>query len=279
MKRDIYQDVTNQIVQAIENGPEAWARCWKSTMPANGITGRAYNGINVLLLWLAVDRGGYASSDWMTYRQAAGAGGQVKKGEKGTTVVFYKKRTITEKDESGEEVKKDVPVLKAFTVFNREQVEGLPEVEAVEVDRIEEAEAIVKGSGAMFTHGEPAYIPAKEMISMPETGAFETVENFYATTFHELTHWTGSKKRLGRDLSGRFGDASYAAEELIAEIGSAFLCAKAGIQGELRHAGYVQSWLKVLKNDKRAIFNAASHASKAAEYLADLVSEEIREAA
>jgi len=279
MKRDIYQEVTNQIVQAIENGPEAWARCWKSTMPQNGITGRVYNGINVLLLWLAADRGGFGSSDWMTYRQAAAAGGQVKKGERGTTVVFYKKRTITEKDESGEDVKKDVPVLKAFTVFNREQVEGLPEVEAVEVDRKQEAEAFVTGSGAVFIHGEPAYIPSRDVIAMPGIYNFETAENFYATTFHELTHWTGSKKRLNRDLSGRFGCEAYAAEELIAEIGSAFLCAKVGIQGELRHAGYVQNWLKVLKNDKRAVFTAASHASKAAEYLANLASEEIREAA
>jgi len=279
MKRDIYQDVTNQIVQAIENGPEAWARCWKATMPQNGITGRVYNGINVLLLWLAADRGGFGSSDWMTYRQAAAAGGQVKKGERGTTVVFYKKRTITEKDESGEDVKKDVPMLKAFTVFNREQVEGLPEVEAVEVARVEDAEGIMAGSGAVFVGGEPAYVPSKDVIRMPAVYDFQTVEHYYATAFHELTHWTGSKKRLNRDLSGRFGCEAYAAEELIAEIGSAFLCAKVGIQGELRHAGYVQNWLKVLKADKRAVFTAASHASKAAEYLADLASEEIREAA
>jgi len=114
---------------------------------------------------------------------------------------------------------------------------------------------------------------------MPAVYDFQTVEHYYATAFHELTHWTGSKKRLNRDLSGRFGCEAYAAEELIAEIGSAFLCAKVGIQGELRHAGYVQNWLKVLKADKRAVFTAASHASKAAEYLADLASEEIREAA
>jgi len=279
MKRDIYQEVTDQIVEALEAGADAWSKCWKSTMPQNGITGRQYNGINVLLLWMAANRGGFGSSDWMTYRQAAAAGGQVKKGERGTTVVFYKKRTITEKDESGEDVKKDVPVLKAFTVFNREQIEGLPEAEAVEVDRVENGEAIIAGSGAVFLHGEPAYIPSKDVITMPKAAAFDSPQHYYATAFHELTHWTGCKKRMDRNLSGRFGDSSYAAEELIAEIGSAFLCARVGIQGELRHAGYVQNWLKVLKNDKRAVFAAASHASKAAEYLAALASEEIREAA
>jgi len=280
MKRDLHEEVTNRIIEAIEAGTEGWSKCWQSTMPKNGITGRPYNGINVLLLWLAADKAGFQSSDWMTFKQARQAGGMVRKGEKGTTVVFYKSLSVTEKDDSGEEIRKEIPLLRSFTVFNREQIDGLPEAgQGAPVDRMAAADAIIDGSGAVIKHGEPAYHPVADFITLPHIEAFRSADHFYATALHELAHWTGHQKRLNRDLSGRFGNEAYAAEELIAELSSAFLCAQIGIQGELQHKGYIQSWLKVLKNDKRAIFTAASHASKAAEYLAACAANEAREAA
>ena len=276
-KPDLYQTVTDTIIAALEKGPKAFRRCWKSTMPVNASTGRSYSGINVLLLWLAADKAGYTSSEWLTYKQAEAVGAQVRKGEKGTHIVFFKPLKVKKTDDKGKEVERTVPLLRGFVVFNREQIDGLPESEAVE--GIEDLDAFVRQTGAIVKHGEPAYSPGKDVVYLPTIDAFDTVQHYYATAFHELSHWTGHKSRLDRDLKGRFGDESYAAEELIAELSAAFLCAHAHIEGDLRHAGYIKSWLRVLRNDKRAIFTAAKHATAASEYLLDCQSVEQAKAA
>jgi antirestriction protein ArdC len=234
--------------------------------PCNHITSRSYSGVNVMILWSRP----FTSNRWMTYKQAQGIGATVRKGEKGTQIVFASPRKYEDKA-TGEE--KSYFFLKAYYVFNLDQIDGV-EAQPVaapvtEVERHATADAFIRATGAIINHrgNEAYYHPTLDHIAMPVIGAFETPAHYYGTALHELIHWTGAKARLDRTFGKRFGDENYAAEELVAEIGAAYACAHLGIEGTLRHADYVASWLKVLKADKKAIFTAASAASKAADHL------------
>jgi len=284
-RASLYDDVTAKIIAQLEAGSVPWVRPWGKTkggpaapgLPRNAVTGRRYSGVNVLLLWAAAFEGGYAGQGWLTFRQALDAGGNVRKGERGTTVVFADRFTPEAEKERARQTGEDakvVPFLKRFTVFNLDQCEGLtrlaPEpVSAAPVQPIPRAEALIAASGADFRVGgnEAFYMPGLDRIQVPPQSAFYEPINYYRTCLHELTHWTGHKARLDRDQSGRHGSADYAREELVAEMGSAFLCAALGIVPTVRHADYLASWLRVLRDDNRAIFRAASQASKAAEFL------------
>lgn len=272
MKADVYSHITDQIIAALEAGTVPWIRPWScgeaSAMPHNAATERPYSGINVLLCWMA----GYSSNAWLTYKQAQAMGGTVKKGEKGTALVFFKQLTVADKSNPDKTV--NVPMLRQFTVFNAEQCE-MPASDEPEPAEIAEPLSlaitdIACKKSAIVEHGgdRACYIPSADVVKMPHQHQFLTTDHYSATLAHELTHWTGSKKRLDRDLAGRFGSASYAAEELIAEMGAAFLCASLKIKNEtLQHADYIASWIDVLKNDKKAIFTASSYARKAHEFL------------
>jgi antirestriction protein ArdC len=270
---NLYAQVTNTIVTELESGAVPWIRPWRNTapvgtvMPHNAATNRPYSGINIPILWGAALGGGYDCHLWMTYKQALAGGAQVRGGEHGTIVVFTKKLKVGDEDEE-----RLVSMLRTYTVFNVAQIDGLTETEPViltEVERINAVEAFVKATDADIKTGgnQPMYVPSLDYIVMPPAGAFRTVEHFYATELHELAHWTAAEKRLNRDLKNRFGTKAYAAEELVAELTAAFLCAHLGIQGELRHAGYIADWIRLLKEDDRAIFTAASKASQAADFL------------
>ena len=241
--------------------------------------GIPYRGVNVLMLWAAAMEKGYSCPLWLTYKQASELGGQVRKGEKGSLVVYANRITKTATDDKGADVEIEIPFMKGYTVFNAEQIDGLPahfyataEPQNNAIERLDAVERFFAGAKATIKHGgnRAFYSPPLDFVQMPELPTFRDRESYYATLAHEATHWTRHKSRLDRDLGRkRFGDAGYAMEELVAEIGAAFLCADLGITPETRedHAAYVASWLKVLKDDKRAIFTAASHAQKAADYL------------
>jgi antirestriction protein ArdC len=282
---DLYAETTGRIVAALERGVAPWVRPWSTgvdTLPMNAQTGRAYRGINVVLLAMESQRQGYALDRWLTYRQAAELGGQVRCGEQGSTVVFWrlKKLDVTvdsyphpREDEISERV---IPLLRAYTVFNVAQVDGLPsKVHAAAKIAWEpeaRAEELLLMSGAAIHHGGPVacYRPAADDIQLPPRGRFPTAASYYGTALHELTHWTSHPSRCKRELGKRFGSDSYAAEELIAEMGAAFLCAHCRIDGELQHPAYLDHWLKVLRTDKRAIFVAATKAQQAADYVLKL---------
>lgn len=289
MKADVYQKVTDRIVAELEQGVRPWHKPWNAEHAAGRITrplrsnGIPYRGINVLMLWAASVERGYAAPLWLTYKQAQELGGQVRKGEKGSLVVYANKITRTETDEAtGEEHERDIPFMKGYTVFNAEQVDGLPphfyaiaEPALDPVARIDRAEAFFAATGADIRHGGNAayYTAGADRVQMPPFEAFRDAESYYATLAHELTHWTKHPKRLDRDFGRkRWGDEGYAMEELVAELGAAFLSADLDLTPEPRpdHAAYIASWLKVLKEDKRAIFSAAAHAQRAADYLAEL---------
>lgn len=282
MTTDLYAIVTATILAELEKGAAPWVKPWSNrgaggSMPRNAATGRAYSGVNIPLLW-AAGEGRYARSRWLTFKQALDAGGNVRKGEKGTTVVFVS--AIEKEAEEGEEEGRRIPFLKRFTVFNVEQCENLPAAivqgEAVAPrnaeQRAELADEFLTSTGATIREGAGAayYAPGADAIFMPAFSTFKGADHFYATAFHELGHWTGHKSRLERDFRGRFGDRAYAAEELVAELCAAFLCAEFGFDGDLRHAGYVAHWIELLKADNRAFFTAAAKAQKAADYLRGL---------
>lgn len=282
---DLYEEVTQRIVAELEAGRLPWVQPWghgegppAAGLPRNALTGRAYSGINILILWGAVIEGGYPGQGWLTFRQAREAGGSVRKGERGTTVV-YADRFVPEAErararETGEEARQ-VAFLKRFTVFNAAQCDGLADSLAAETVPLPEraivpvAEAVIAASGVPFRVGgsEAFYAPGPDHVQVPPQPAFFEPINYYRTCLHELTHATGHASRLGRDLSNPFGSPGYAREELVAEMGSAFLCAALGVVPTVRHADYIASWLTVLREDNRAIFRAASAASKAAEWL------------
>ena len=277
-KPDVYQVVTDSIIEALETGVKPWVCPWKrngavSGIPSNFTTGTSYSGINIMMLWYSAAAQGFTDSRWLTYKQAQELGAQVCKGEKGTTAIFYK---MLEKETEAGEVEK-IPMLKSFTVFNAEQIEGLTLEEetapqpVAEFDPLPQVEALFQRTGAKITErGQQAFFrPSTDAIWMPERHLFTDAANFYATGLHELVHWSGAKNRLNREKGGKFGSAGYAFEELIAELGSAFLMADLSIYGEVQHENYIASWLEALKGDKRFIFKAASAASKAHRYLMD----------
>jgi antirestriction protein ArdC len=278
----LYQEITDKIIGQIEGGILPWVQPWAGgpalSMPVNATTHRGYSGINILLLWDALFQRGYDRNRWLTFKQALSVGGNVRKAERGTTVVFADRFTPKGEQEapSGKDGEaRSIPFLKRFTVFNIAQCEGLPADMTATLAPvshrfpIESAELLIQTTGAQFQRGgEQAYYhTGGDYIRVPEQDSFYEPINFYRTALHELTHWTGAKHRLDRDYSKRFGDEAYAREELVAEMGSAFLCATLGIVPTVRHADYIGNWLAVLKNDSRAIITAASHASKAADFL------------
>jgi len=291
-KQDIYQRITHQIVTELENGVRPWMKPWSAEHAAGRITrplranGIAYRGINTVMLWSEAVTKGFAAPIWMTFKQAQELGGHVRKGESGSLVVYANTLHRTETDEkSGEEVERDIPYMKGYTVFNVEQIDGLPEhftqpaqVILDPVARIEAADAFFTAIGASVQHGgnRAYYAEGSDHIQLPLFETFRDAESYYATSGHEHIHWTKHKSRIDRDLGRkRWGDEGYAAEELVAELGAAFLCADLGITPEIRedHAAYIGTWLKVLKNDKRAIFTAAAHAQRAVDFLHGAVAE------
>ncbi|MEP9403651.1 ArdC family protein [Sphingomonas sp. VNH70] len=279
----LYDEVTGRIVAELEAGRFPWVQPWDAAaavpgLPRNASSGRAYSGINVLILWGEVIMRGYASQGWLTFRQALEAGGCVRKGERGTCVVFADRFTPeAEKERAAAEggEARAVPFLKRFTVFNVAQCDGLPErmlgrsPPLPPRELVPVAEALIEVCGADFRIGgaEAYYSPGDDYVRVPPQPAFRHQIDYYRTALHELGHWTGHATRLARDLSNPFGSAGYAREELVAELASAFLCAALGIEPSVRHADYLGSWLAVLRADNRAIFRAASLASKAADYL------------
>lgn len=286
---DVYSRITDKIIADLEQGVRPWLKPWSADHAAGKITrplrhnGIPYKGINVVMLWSASVAKGYACPIWLTFKQALELGGNVKKGESGELVVYANRITRTETDEKGEEIEREIPFLKGYTVFNVEQCEGLPahfyakaEPPALTpAQRIEAADRFFVATGADIRHGgtRAFYAEGPDYVQMPPFETFKDAESHAATLAHELTHWTKHEKRLARDLGRvKWGDEGYAREELCAELGSAFLCADLGITPEVRedHAAYIGSWLKVLKDDKRFIFSAASHAQRAADYLHSL---------
>lgn len=282
-RASLYDEVTATIVGQLEAGIVPWVQPWGSAaactgLPRNAISGRPYSGINVLLLWSAVIAGGYPSQNWLTFRQALAAGGCVRKGERGQTV-FYTDRFVPRagpgSEESGDNAPRAIPFLKRFVVFNAAQCDGLPASLTVAAQPLpireqhRAAEALIAATAADFRIGgaRAFYAPAADFVQVPPQPAFLQQIDYYRTALHELGHWTGHRSRLGRDQSGGFGSAAYAREELCAELASAFLCAALGIVPTVRHADYIGSWLQVLRADNRAVFKAASQASKAADYL------------
>ena len=281
-KFDLHQEITNNIIASLETAGDCtlpWIKSANLGMPINVASKKAYRGTNVLNLWITSFANKFTSNIWGTYRQWQAAGCQVRKGEKSSIVVFYKSIQID--DDSDSEDAGNRLMARASRVFNAAQVEGyeaeqeIPEAPLFE--RIERADNLVEASGAnLIIGGEQAcFHPKTDEVHMPDLERFigtETSspeEGFYSTLFHELTHWSGSKSRLDRDLSGRFGSASYAMEELVAELGAAFICCALGLTLQPRkdHAAYIKNWLQALKNDKKAIFTAASKASQAASWL------------
>ena len=289
MDIDIHQIITNQIIEAMESARTTGRRLWDSqpSLPLNLATGKPYQGINTLILWAAGLQNCYTSPHWLTYRQAADKGGQVRKGEHGVHCVFYQPWESQETNhETGETEIVKGAVLKGFTVFNLDQVDGI-EAPAREprasFQAIEEAERILQASPAPIRIGgaRACYIPSRDEIHLPAREAFINPEAFYSTALHELAHSTGHKDRLARDFSGRFGDAAYAFEELIAEMGSAFLNADIGIVGSTLqdHADYLAHWVAILKSDKKAILTAAAQASKAHAFIKGLLADQGQEVA
>lgn len=293
MKTDIYQKVTDRIVAALEEGVRPWMKPWNAEHAAGRIVrplrhnGVPYQGINVVMLWMASVEKDYAAPLWMTFRQARELGGHVRKGEKGETVVYADRMKRTEVDEAtGEEASFEIPFMKGYSVFNVEQIEGLPErfyalAESVldPVQRIDRAEAFFAGTGADIRHGgnRAYYTSGEDRVQMPPFETFRDEVSYYATLAHECVHWTKPAHRLDRDFGRKkWGDEGYAMEELVAELGAAFLSADLGLTPEVRddHAAYIGSWLKVLKDDKRAVFSAAAHAQRAADYLHGLQRQE-----
>jgi antirestriction protein ArdC len=284
-RQDIYTRITDQIVAALEQGVKPWTQPWNAAHAAGQVSrplrhnGQPYAGINVLTLWASAMERAYAAPIWMTFRQALELGGHVRKGEKGSPVVYANTIVRTEESESGDDEDRVIPFLKAYTVFNIEQIEGLPAhyyaraaAEPNPDQRVAAAEAFFAALGADIRHGgsSACYVPSLDYIQMPPFDAFCGAHGYYATLGHECCHWTRHKARLDRDLGRKaFADEGYAREELVAELGAAFLCADLGLAlaGRADHAAYIGSWLKVLKGDKRAIFSAAAHAQRAVDFL------------
>ncbi len=305
--KNIYQDVTNRIIAELEKGCAPWAKPWSASCgaPVNAVTKRFYSGVNVLLLWMMQEAQGYLHSRWLTFNQARDAGLSVRKGEHGVRVVFVKMRNLKD-DCDGDENPKVIHIMRSFVVFNIQQCEG--DEDALKKlhhpglgkplweggNQYKQATHIIERSGVVMVPGSKAcYKLTSDEIMMPSLAAFmdkaregggsailrddfrtPAHDAYFSTVFHEMTHWTAHSTRLDRDLSDRFGDKAYAAEELIAELGSAFLCAHAGIAGQLQHASYIDSWLQLLKSDARAIFTAAAKAQQACDFLLSMQEEQ-----
>ena len=285
MKRDLYAEVSGRIIAELEAGAAPWVKPWSATpgrnTPCNAVTNRPYSGCNVVLLWSARDAG-YRTPRFLTFKQALQLRGNVRKGEHGTKIYFVKQLQVHNEGAADDESEtRVIPMLREYTVFNVDQCENLPDrvitLGEIKPRNTDERDATIdeflacSGATVREGFGEAYYRPGDDFISLPRFEAFKDARHFYATAFHELGHWTGHRSRLDRDLRHRFGERAYAAEELVAELCAAFLCAEFSIDGDLRHAGYIQSWIGLLKADCRAFFTACSKAQAAADYLRGLV--------
>lgn len=282
---DIYTRITDKIIADLKDGTRPWIKPWNAENALGKISrplrhnGEAYNGINIIMLWSASVEKGYAAPTWMTFKQAKELDANVRKGEKGELVVYANTITRTEEDASGEEIDRTIPFMKGYTVFNVEQIEGLPdhyhELQEPALDpvaRIAHADQYFENLNADIRHGgnRAYYSVSTDHVQMPPFECFKDPESYYATLAHECTHWTRHPNRLDRSFGRkRWGDEGYAQEELVAELGAAFLSADLEITPEVRddHSSYIDSWLDVLSRDKRAIFTAAAHAQRACDHL------------
>ena len=281
------EQITQQVIEAIENDPGNWTKPWADSnigLPVNASTKKRYSGGNMFWLTLVGQARGYSTNVWATYKQWASVGGQVRRGESSTVGLFYKQIVITEEDDSGEKKTKRIPILRSFLLFNADQVEGGADIvrkrfeveDPEEVEPIDAAEEFFSTVGADLRFGgdRAFYRHANEFgdgdfIQLPERDYFRSAEDFYATMGHEHVHWTGAEHRLSRTKGKHFGDEVYAREELVAELGSAILNAYLGISGPTTcgHAPYIASWLKVLKEQPKALWSVLGDASKAVDFL------------
>jgi len=284
-RQDVYTRITDKIIADLEQGVRTWMKPWNAGNTAGRITrplrhnGVPYSGINILMLWAEAVTHGFTAPIWMTFRQATELSAHVRKGEKGSLVVYANAISRTEEGDNGEETEREIHYMKGYTVFNVEQIDGLPEhyygkpeIQTTPALRIAHAEEFFAATKTEIRYrGDRAYYSQDgDYIQMPIIEAFRDAESFYATLAHESAHWTKHPARLDRSFDRKtWGDEGYAREELVAELASAFLCADLGLTPEVRddHASYIAEWLKVLQNDKRAIFSAAAHAQKAVDYL------------
>lgn len=293
----IYSRITEQFIKALHDGAPPWIRPWSMQSsscghPTNAISGRKYTGINVPILWSVANTRKYESDRWLTFRQTAKIRAKIRRGQKGTLVILYRRVQLPKQDANGdallmpngEPIMSTIKLVKGFTLFNIAQCENLPEKyrnleheDASEThwDPHAAAENLLVKSGASVKHsGNTAfYSPKKDQICLPPRKSFCSTGGYYSTILHELAHWTGHKSRLNRPGITKVlkpTSPEYAFEELIAEISTAFLCAELGIPGELRHEGYILAWIKALESDPRAIFKASSHATQAVKYLNEL---------
>ncbi len=273
---DIYERITSQIIEALENC-KSWQRPWHSpemvnVIPKNAKTGSQYRGVNVIALWATAQKLGYLNGLWATFRQWQELGAQVRKGEKSCPVVFWSTIDKKEKADDSAEERDTALFARTYHVFNVSQIEGYeePKKEPLATNRLENADLFFLRLGVNIREASKAfYQPSDDAVYMPPYASFFKREGYYSTLCHETIHWSGHESRLNRDLKNRFGDESYAMEELVAELGAAFLCAELEVSNEPRedHVAYIQSWLKVLKEDKRAVFTAASKAQQAVDWL------------
>ncbi|AOM40995.1 ArdC family protein [Xenorhabdus hominickii] len=299
LKNDIYQSVTDRIVSALEKGTVPWKKPWRSAvkqyggmLPKNALTGNHYNGVNILLLWMAAEEMGVNVNRWLTYHQAQQLGGQVRKGEKCTLAVIFKPFEVQARDKEehllfdnqGNPLMEQRVMLKANPLFNVIQCDGLPEHLLQEGERIpedtlsskisHEVHTMLEATGVKLTsvaQDKAFYSPARDRIVMPLSGQFFTESDYWSTLLHEMVHSTGHVNRLNREgitlKNRKFGDPIYSFEELVAEMGSAFLCAQLEVFGEVNHESYIDSWLSILKADKKALFRACKQAREASEFL------------
>ncbi len=272
---NIYDTVTDQIVAQLEQGTAPWVKPWQrgsTLLPTNALTRKAYRGINMLILLMETERRYYERSQWMTYKQAASVGGQVRKGARGVPIVFYQ---FLEEREEGESKRLRQAILRIYTVFNVADIADLPGefIPAHQVDPCwdpsAKAESLLSMSGARIVHGGnwAYYHTQDDRIQLPARQVFDSRGAYYATALHELVHWSGHPSRCDRQFGKRFADDSYAAEELVAELGAAFLCSHCQIAGQLQHANYIAEWLRIMKADKRAVFHAAAKAQQASDFV------------
>ena len=274
---DLYQQVTDRIIEALQAGTSPWVCPWKggNPTPINLSTKKPYRGINVLLLNLQAIANNFRNNQWLTFNQAKQLGGKVRRGEQGVDIVFFKMVEFEDDTKQESTDPKVIPLLRTYSVFNIDQIEGLPSELVSSFQKTytwegnEKAEQLITDSGAVISYGgiQAFYQPNADVIQLPDMLDFKTASDYYATALHELTHWTGHQSRCNRTLTSSKTIHPYAFEELVAEMGAAFLCAHCQIPGQLQHESYIASWLKALKDDKRLIFTAASLAQKAADYL------------
>ena len=285
-RSDIYTRITNRIIADLEQGVRPWMKPWNADHAAGRVTrplrhnGIPYRGINVVMLWSASVTKGYACPLWLTFKQAIELGGNVRRGEIGELVVFANSITRTETDDNGAETTCEIPYMKGYTVFNAEQCQGLPAhfsamaqpASLTTMERLDRTERFFAATHADIRHGGTSafYVEGPDYVQMPPFETFRDPESYAATLAHELTHWTKHETRLARNFGrSRHGDDGYAREELVAELGAAFLSADIGITPDVRedHAAYIAPWLSALKGDRRFIVTAAAHAQRAVDYL------------